>query len=107
MSSMRFATWQNIIYNTHEPNNIISLVGELTDANTYKVFQLWGYLIFSDGVLVVSVERNKDDHFCWRNGDKRGVALSIEEAWWKMPALVTNSDGYTETPMIYCDQYNG
>jgi hypothetical protein len=103
---MRFVTWRNIIYNAYEPNNVLWFAGELTSADTYAAFRLWGRLTFSDGAFIISIKRSENNRFCWKNDNKTGFSSSFDEAWRKMPALITDPDDYMETSMIYYDQYN-
>lgn len=92
---MKIAQWQRILYNAYEPNNAITLTAELV-GKEWLVFAVDGLLSFNDGTSTVSIYR-LGEKFHWRNGDKSGIAQSIEEAWQHMPAMVTHPDYWEES----------
>lgn len=95
------AAWCNIVYNAYEPDNIVQFIGELTEENIYKVFEVKAYLNFRDGSSIVSINRDDSGLFHWRKGTETGTALTVEKAWSKMPSLITDPDDYEETQMVY------
>lgn len=96
------ATWYRNLYNRYEPDNIITLTGELID-DSYVVFEMWGSLTFCDGHFFVSINRKENGEFLWTKYDQIGTATCFIDAWENMPAFVTDPDHYEESSMTYYD----
>lgn len=91
--------WYRTIYNGYEPDNKIKIVAELR-GNKYEPFEMSGFLTFKDGKSIVSIHRNDDGSFAWRNNDQVGIALTFDDAGNNLPRLVISPD-YWEDGDIY------
>jgi hypothetical protein len=95
----RRCKWIETIYNAYEPDNSIVFEGHpVRDGEIITciadIMEFHGR--FNDGTMYASITPRNDGTYLWIVDNKKGLVNSWQEAWFHMPAFLTNPDEFVE-----------
>ncbi len=93
--------WKRYIYNGYEPDHVIIFCGIETDTpGKFVADELTFFGGFNDGAMSCSVTNMGDGTYRVIVDDKEAFCDSFDDAWEKLPALLTYPDHYEESEVI-------
>ncbi|NET90954.1 MAG: hypothetical protein F6K45_23150 [Kamptonema sp. SIO1D9] len=91
--------WFRKLFNGYEPDNEVRVDAE-DKGDRYEITGIKGTMRANDGNSEISVEKQADGSYTWRNDNKIGTADSFDEAYRNLPALITDPDEYYDGDVI-------